>query len=282
LYNTNCIRLYFEKILSLFPAIPDFIRLLHGNTKNKKYLVKEFIAFWDKKMHPEVDVEAETEHDRCQISIGNGITVLRELASWEACPDEGAFQGRLCWWVPKEVREQHQLLDLPLPNAWSYILKPAAKRVRTPKEKQKEAAKPAVAEEAMASPEPLPTDTPPKSAKESLITKFTKVLSAEERLKQLEADKLKAKEKKEAKILTTPFSAGSAFFIKPSTSTPSPSTAAATKPDAPADQKKGRRVSLLFSVPRGQAIPSSQPATAFTPVVPSNSKKDDDDVQLLN
>jgi hypothetical protein len=272
------------KILLVFSAIPDYIRLLHGNTKNRNYLVKEFITFWDKKLHPEVDVEAETEHNRCLISINNASKVLRELASWEACPDEGPFQGRLCWWVAKEVREEHNLVDLPLPNAWSYILKPAAKRIKTPKEKQKEAAKPAVVEEAaaVASPEPLPVDTPPKSAKESLITKFTKVLSAEERQQQLEADKLKAKEKKEAKSSTTPFSAGSAFFVKPSTSTPSPS-AAAPKPNTPvADQKKGRRVSLMFSVPRGQAIPSSQPATAFNPVQPSTSKKDDDDVQLLN
>jgi hypothetical protein len=269
----------------LSPAIPDFIRLLHGNTKNRNYLVKEFITFWDKKLHPEVDVEAETEHDRCLISIGNANKVLRELASWEACPDEGPFQGKLCWWVAQEVRQEHNLADLPLPNSWSYILKPAAKRIKTPKEKQKESAKAAVVEEAVASPEQLPpVNTPPKSAKESLITKFTKVLSAEERQQQLEADKLKAKEKKEAKSATTPFSAGSAFFIKPSTSTPSPSAAtSAPKQNAPvADQKKGRRVSLLFSVPRGQAIPSSQPATAFNPVQPSTSKTDDDDVQLLN
>lgn len=271
-------------MLRFLPAIPDLIRLLHGNTKNRNYLVKEFITFWDKKMHPDVDVEAETEHSRCLISISNANKVLRELAAWEACPDEGPFQGKLCWWVPKEVREEHNLTDLPLPNAWSYILKPAARRSKTPKEKPKEAAKPAVAEEAVASPEPLPIETPPKVGKESLITKFTKVLSAEERQQQLEADKLKAKEKKEAKMVT-PFSASSAFFVKPGTSTSSPSSTMAPtpKPDTPGtDPKKGRRVSLLFSVPRGQAIPSSRPSPAFNPVTPSTSKNDDDDVVPLN
>ncbi|XP_059487708.1 chromatin assembly factor 1 subunit A-B [Neocloeon triangulifer] len=289
-------------------AVSDFIRLLHGNTKNRHYLVKEFISYWDRKMHPDIDPDAENVEERVLISMGNANKKLRELAVWQACPDEGPIQGRMCWWVSKEEREKNNLTDLPLPNAWSYILKPAAKRSKIPKavEKKTEDAKKEQfpMEGAATTPEPEAPETPPK-IQGTLITKFTKVLTPEERQRQVEVEKQKAKEVKERREAaekkealekkTLPFSPASAFFAK--ASPPASSSSDANKPSTPSssanqsvnkpspagEQKKGRRVSLLFSVPRGQAIPSSRPTPAFNPVpIATHSKADDDDVVPLN
>merc|ERR1712142_1291595 len=42
-------------------AIPDLIQLLHGNTNNKIFLAREFIAFWKSKSGDEVSVDSKVE-----------------------------------------------------------------------------------------------------------------------------------------------------------------------------------------------------------------------------
>ncbi|XP_065351665.1 chromatin assembly factor 1 subunit A [Cloeon dipterum] len=265
-------------------AVPDFIRLLHGNTKNRHYLVKEFITYWDKKLHPDIDVEAQITDDRVRISIGNASKKMKELATWQACPEEGAFQGRMCWWVLQEERDKHNLTDLPLPNNWVYNLKPAARRSKLQKPEVKKQVVP-VEDRAASSPEPAATEMPPKSVQGTLITKFTKVLTPDERQKQIAAEMLKVKENKEKmaakKEATSPFSPSSAFFAK-TAELNKPSTSSNSANPAGGEPKKGRRVSLLFSVPRGQAIPSQRPASAFNPVPVVLAKKDDQDVINLD
>lgn len=98
-------------------AIPDLIRLVHGNTYSKKYIVKEFIAYWNKKNNG-------TENQLSKISISKKIC---EIGKWMICPDEGPMLSKSCWYVNENVRKEHISEELPLPNNWSYIVAPRKK-----------------------------------------------------------------------------------------------------------------------------------------------------------
>ncbi|KAK9305181.1 hypothetical protein QLX08_003701 [Tetragonisca angustula] len=98
-------------------AIPDLIRLVHGNTSSKKYLVKEFIAYWNKKNNG-------AESQLSKISI---LKKICEIGKWMLCPDEGPMLSKACWYVNENVRKEYVSEELPLPNNWSYILAPRKK-----------------------------------------------------------------------------------------------------------------------------------------------------------
>lgn len=90
--------------------IPKFLELIHGSTKKKKYLVKEFLAYLQGK---------EIENLPMKSLIARS---LKQLAEWTKCPEEGPMFDKFCWYVNDEVREKHGV-KLDLPNKWDFITK---------------------------------------------------------------------------------------------------------------------------------------------------------------
>ncbi|GAB0092890.1 hypothetical protein DMENIID0001_079400 [Sergentomyia squamirostris] len=100
----------------------NFIRLVHGNCNNSRFLVEEFQATRAK--------ENENRESFVEVTKVSLKRKLREVAEWKICPEPGAMQGKMCWYVNPKVREQYGHQDLTLPNTWKYILTP--KRVEEP------------------------------------------------------------------------------------------------------------------------------------------------------
>lgn len=98
-------------------AIPDLIRLIHGNTYSKRCLVKEFMAYWSKK-----NKGAKNQPSKASIQ-----QKIREIGKWMPCPEKGPMHSKACWYVDENVRKEHINEELPLPNCWSYILSPKKK-----------------------------------------------------------------------------------------------------------------------------------------------------------
>lgn len=135
-------------------AIPNLIRLVHGNINGRIFLIKEFMEFWEK----------NKTGDR-QISKLSLSQKIKEIASWIACPEEGPMHLRSCWYVREEVRKEYNCLEVTLPNRWDYALRPT-RRIELPD-----------------------IDKPDKIDREKkripLITQFTKKITQEEMQKQL-------------------------------------------------------------------------------------------------
>lgn len=91
--------------------IPDLIRLINGNQKNSKFLVKEFCAYLIK------NNQLQREYSSASIKAK-----IREIATWQACPEEGPMFKKQCWYVPIDTRKRYNLNDLTFPNTWSYTI----------------------------------------------------------------------------------------------------------------------------------------------------------------
>ena len=141
-------------------ALPDLTRLVHGNTHSKRFLVKEFIAYWIKK----------SKVGETPISKASLLHKICEIGKWMACPEEGPMQLKPCWYVPEGIRREYVDEELPLPNRWTYTL--------VPKRKSDFAE---VAEKL----EREDKDREKKSV--PLITQFTKKITQEEMKEQLRA-----------------------------------------------------------------------------------------------
>lgn len=98
-------------------AVPDLIRLLHGNRNNCKFLISEFRAFMVKKN--ETDNVQQREFSEASIKAK-----IRELAEKTVCTEPGPMYNKMCWFVSQDKRGECGLSALPLPNAWTYVLKP--------------------------------------------------------------------------------------------------------------------------------------------------------------
>jgi len=164
-------------------ALPDVVKLVHGNPNNKLFLAKEFIEFWSRKQKEQVSPE---EVGTPCASPGNAMSKrqmvkkIEEIAEFRSDPAGGRK-----WFVKEEFLKGVE--DVSPSNTWDYILDPpnantpAGSRPVSPNGKASTVAAPSPA---------------------NLITKFAKVLSAEEKeaqrvKKEKEAQELK--EKKEAK-----------------------------------------------------------------------------------
>lgn len=102
-------------------AVRDLARLMHGNVNNRKFLVREFHAFWTN-LNGSVDFSLE--------SIRNKI---KDIAQWGTCRVEGPMEGKLCWTVETSVLQQYNLLDLKMPNDWKYHLQKRSPTVKQEK-----------------------------------------------------------------------------------------------------------------------------------------------------
>ncbi|XP_076664350.1 uncharacterized protein LOC143366829 [Andrena cerasifolii] len=141
-------------------ALPDLTRLIHGNRHNKKFLVKEFIAYWNKK----------SKLGETPISKASLLHKIGEIGKWMVCPEEGPMHLKPCWYISEEIRKEYVDEELPLPNRWSYTLFPKSKSGFT------EAAEKLERED---------KDREKKSV--PLITQFTKKITQEEMKEQLRA-----------------------------------------------------------------------------------------------
>ncbi|XP_014210462.1 chromatin assembly factor 1 subunit A [Copidosoma floridanum] len=147
---------------TLEEAVPDLIRLVHGNTNAQKFLMKEFLEFWYK-----------VKEDKRPLTKMKLKEKIRELATYTPCPEPGPLHEKSMWYVPEEVRKKY-LGDetLSLPNCWTYCLTPK-KKVKQPQSEVKEK-------------QPLEKSEDVKEKKNTpRITQFTKTLTAEEMQKQL-------------------------------------------------------------------------------------------------
>ncbi|KOC66290.1 Chromatin assembly factor 1 subunit A [Habropoda laboriosa] len=135
-------------------ALPDLIRFVHGNIRGRKFLSKEFMAYWSDKGDG-------------QLYKGSLLRKIREIATWSHCPEEGPMHKKKCWYVSEEIRKQYLKEDLPLPNRWPNF---------TP---QKESNLVEIADKV----EKEDKDKEKKSV--PLITQFTKKITQEEMKKQL-------------------------------------------------------------------------------------------------
>nr|XP_012230666.1 PREDICTED: chromatin assembly factor 1 subunit A-B [Linepithema humile] len=140
-------------------ALPDLIRLLHGNTYGRHFLTKEFMTFWSKK----------SEKQLSKVSV---LEKINEIANKVACPEEGPMHLKSCWYVSEDNRKQYLPDDaLSLPNRWKYTLTPNRK----------------------SDTQDITVDKIEKEEKEKekekkhvpLITQFTKKITQEEMKKQL-------------------------------------------------------------------------------------------------
>ncbi|XP_058115833.1 chromatin assembly factor 1 subunit A [Anopheles ziemanni] len=124
-----------KKVRITDDAVKDLVRLVHGNVNNRKFLVREFQTFWS---HRNETADEEYPGENCgevkttKVSlVGNGVEFslesisnkIREIAEWGACPLEGPMMGKLCWTVDKDILAQYGLELLTIPNVWKYHLK---------------------------------------------------------------------------------------------------------------------------------------------------------------
>jgi len=119
---------------------------------------------------------------------------IAELAEYKKCPEEGSFHKMSMWYVNQTVRDKYSAKDLGLPNVWQYIL--PVKDGRCNEELPADAA--------AKTPNEGNTQTAAKIATKavSLITKFTKVLTEDER-KALQQKKLKESSTNKAEVPST-------------------------------------------------------------------------------
>merc|ERR1712013_723495 len=150
-------------------ALPDLVRLVHRNPNSKNFLVKEFQKFWQSKNTGDEEEEVGTS---LVSSISNRALVnkILEVAVWT--------RAGMLWIVKDEVLEKLGV-KADAPNEWKYLLEPS--NVRNTEKQDKEVNNSSI----VSSPVPSP-------AASSLITKFAKVMTAEER------EERRAKMEKEA------------------------------------------------------------------------------------
>uniref|UniRef100_A0A182SU92 CAF1-p150_C2 domain-containing protein n=1 Tax=Anopheles maculatus TaxID=74869 RepID=A0A182SU92_9DIPT len=111
-----------KKVKITDDAIRDLARLMHGNVNNRKFLVREFHAFW------------ASRNDSVDFSFESIRNKIKDIAQWGTCRAEGPMEGKLCWTVEKSVLQQYDLMNLTLPNDWKYHLQ---KRPSTVKQEKK-------------------------------------------------------------------------------------------------------------------------------------------------
>lgn len=223
--------------------IKDLIRLIHGNNHSKIFLINEFIAYIEK---TEESVKNGDSRKPFKSVVRDKID---EMAEWQAVnatassmqemeqnADETTENNkkkkkckrRLCWVVKQEILDKMNLSSLELHNSWNYTLPPKfVKAEKGDKIKENGVATTTGEYNLTHVTEAVEDNTVKQKEKNtaSQITKFAKVLAADEISKSLQHP--------------TPASLNIA----------TDKIATETKPP-----KEKKRVPLLMSVARGQQI----------------------------
>lgn len=242
-------------------SMPDLIRLLHGNRNGLKFLIDEFRAFQRRKN--------ETENvNRKEFSSASIQAKIREVAEKLVCTDVGPMMNKMCWYVAADKRKQYGLSELPVLNAWTYVLKP---KVDPEKEKERDAeANGEDGDSRGAMSESLTSASVKQASSKQAafnIAKFIRVLSEDEKKKQFApltlrtasptnvpaSPKTKPKQSPRARSAkkSPPSSKKAKAAVKTSTvATTAKGSASPVTTQAPSLSKK--RVNLLMSCPRGE------------------------------
>lgn len=114
-----------------FTALPDLIKLVHGNSCSLQKLIREFREFWKLKTSsaPNESTGSETANaseDDFLISKRQLTAKIREIARYSSSDVR-------CWFVSDSVRAEHGLSDLPIPTEWQWLTR------RTPKKQPRDA-----------------------------------------------------------------------------------------------------------------------------------------------
>lgn len=228
-------------------ALPDLIRLMHGNRHGRHILMKEFMTFWSK----------EGGSHLSKVSV---LSKINEIADKIACPEEGPMHLKSCWYVPENIRKQYLPdIELSLPNRWKYILIPSRKA-----DTQNVAADKGEKEEKEKEKKHVP-----------LITQFTKKITQDEMKKQLiKSDQEETKKQ----LIATPgqeetrkqSAAKSEETKKQSTSK---SNEISVLPKLPPLQRPPKRATLI-SVGRGEQFPERSRQNMLANFVGLNKKEE--------
>lgn len=107
-------------------GVKELMRLVHGNTNSRRFIVKEFQAYRLKNYHKDPDFQ--------EFSVKSVDEKMIEISDYKTCAEEGPLFSRKCWLVkPDALLEHYGEEKLPLPNQWTYILE---KEVKEKKQKQ--------------------------------------------------------------------------------------------------------------------------------------------------
>lgn len=99
-----------KKIPVTDEAMPDLIRLVHGNMRGRQFLIEEFRTF-RKNMYGNLPDFKEFHH------IGSKIL---QIAEYKRCEDDGPMKGKKAYFVHPHILKQFGMEDISLPNTWKY------------------------------------------------------------------------------------------------------------------------------------------------------------------
>uniref|UniRef100_A0A1S4GBK2 Uncharacterized protein n=1 Tax=Anopheles gambiae TaxID=7165 RepID=A0A1S4GBK2_ANOGA len=260
-----------KKVKITDEAVCDLARLVHGNVNNRKFLVREFHAFWN------------SRNESVEFSFESIRNKIKEIAKWGACRIKGTMEGKLCWTVENSVLEQCKLMDLPLPNDWKYQLQKESfiKMDKKPDAKQESKL------ETQKTP-PIDTNNARKDANEvtvstsktklnettsmaGSIVKFAKVMFKEDENETLVLDSSTLKKGLSSSLLKNLDSKKEKNTTKPATKCSSTETFT--------DQNSKKRVKLLMSVPRGQNINQSTKNNLISQFLCRENRKNDQSIK---
>ena len=129
-----------------FAAIPDLVRLVHGNCFSIQKLIKEFREYWRLKSLGD-DNKSTAEHNaagQSPMEVDQQSPDVQNTSTSET-PNKGSvFSKRQldmkikniavyekresckknCWYVHQKILEEHKLTDLPIPCEWQWITRP--------------------------------------------------------------------------------------------------------------------------------------------------------------
>ncbi|XP_060067247.1 chromatin assembly factor 1 subunit A-B-like [Ylistrum balloti] len=123
-------------------AMPDLIRLVHGNLAGIKKLIKKFRTFWGQKISgeaiPSTPTESKMEVDTPDMKDEDAPNDKAAMDTSEITEDVNAYciskrqlelkisaiavrekraaYKKVCWYVHDNILEQYKLTDLPVPN----------------------------------------------------------------------------------------------------------------------------------------------------------------------
>lgn len=217
-------------------AIPDLIRLVHGNYSSCKFMIKEFKAHIARKNEKE-------NQNRKAFSDQSIHNKIKEIALKTVCEEPGPMFNKKCWQVHQKKRKEYGLTTLPLLNAWTYILK----RKTEAAEKERET--------------PVDNDSDSKGTMSQTITsatvkeasaknasfniaRFIRALNEDEKKKQFGSLTLRTASPTN---LPSDEPSGSGTTNRKKEISPT-----SRKKNSPSGSKPKKRVNLLMSVPRGE------------------------------
>merc|ERR1711962_1180483 len=222
-----------SKVAKTFPevALPDLVRLVHINPNNKIFLAKEFTQFWHKK------TDEESQEEKIPAAAESVPPTAPPSSASESTPSTAVAQHHLLskrkvveqiqeiavykkldnkldrFWVVKPEILDKLGLALGDTNTWNYILEQPNMTKHAQQTSAEESATATVPPTSSSSRPGSPTTTNKNGAAvSSLITKFTKVLTEEERAKNL-ATPPSAKRPKLAGVATTPTGEGGSMAV---------------------------------------------------------------------